>query len=76
MKLRIHADEFGLSGGSEVAAQLRVRSADHLIFTDRASANSSRTRFFEQEARTACDGGQGAPLGIREAVPNGVELVP
>ena len=32
MKLRIHADEFGLSGGSSVAADLAVRSADHLIF--------------------------------------------
>jgi imidazolonepropionase len=40
MKLRIHADEFGLSGGSEVAAQLGVRSADHLIFTDAAGADA------------------------------------
>jgi imidazolonepropionase len=39
MKLRIHADEFGLSGGSRVAAQLRVRSADHLIFVDEAGAD-------------------------------------
>ena len=40
LKLRIHADEFGLSGGSEIAAELGVRSADHLIFTDRASADA------------------------------------
>jgi imidazolonepropionase len=39
MKLRIHADEFGLSGGSRVAAALRVRSADHLIFVDEAGAD-------------------------------------
>ena len=29
---RIHADELGPSGGSEVAAQVGARSADHLIF--------------------------------------------
>jgi imidazolonepropionase len=29
---RIHADELGASGGSIVAAQVRARSADHLIF--------------------------------------------
>jgi imidazolonepropionase len=40
LRLRIHADEFGLSGGSDVAASLRVRSADHLIFTDRAGADA------------------------------------
>ena len=34
MKLRIHADELGPSGGSRVAAMCRVRSADHLIFVD------------------------------------------
>ena len=38
MKLRIHADEFGLSGGSSVAADLAVRSADHLLFVDEAGA--------------------------------------
>src|SRR5439155_12399881 len=32
MKLRLHADELGPSGGSAVASELRVRSADHLIF--------------------------------------------
>jgi len=32
MKLRIHADELGSSGGSRVAAQVGARSADHLIF--------------------------------------------
>src|SRR5260370_6692822 len=39
MKLRIHADELGPSGGSRVAAQLRVRSADHLIFVDETGAD-------------------------------------
>jgi imidazolonepropionase len=34
MKLRIHADELGASGGSEVAADMSARSADHLIFAD------------------------------------------
>ena len=29
---RIHADELGASGGSQVAAQVGARSADHLIF--------------------------------------------
>lgn len=40
LMLRIHADEFGLSGGSRVAAEMGVRSADHLIFTDRAAADA------------------------------------
>jgi imidazolonepropionase len=39
LKLRIHADELGRSGGSGVAADLRVRSADHLIFVDEAGAD-------------------------------------
>jgi imidazolonepropionase len=39
MKLRIHADELGASGGSRVAAELRVTSADHLIFVDDAGAD-------------------------------------
>jgi len=32
MMPRIHADELGPSGGSQVAAQVGARSADHLIF--------------------------------------------
>lgn len=32
LKPRIHADELGPSGGSQVAAALGARSADHLIF--------------------------------------------
>ena len=32
MELRIHADELGASGGSQVAAEVGARSADHLIF--------------------------------------------
>ena len=39
MKLRIHADQLGPSGGSRVAADYRVRSADHLIFVDGAGAD-------------------------------------
>jgi imidazolonepropionase len=38
LKLRIHADEFGASGGSQVAADLAVRSADHLMFADEVAA--------------------------------------
>lgn len=38
LQLRIHADELGASGGSQVAADLGVRSADHLIFTDESAA--------------------------------------
>ncbi|MBI3490215.1 MAG: imidazolonepropionase [Acidobacteria bacterium] len=40
LKLRMHADELGPSGGSRVAAELRVRSADHLIFVDEAGADA------------------------------------
>ena len=32
LKPRIHADELGSTGGSRVAAQVRARSADHLVF--------------------------------------------
>jgi imidazolonepropionase len=32
LKPRIHADELGPSGGSQVAARIGARSADHLIF--------------------------------------------
>jgi imidazolonepropionase len=32
LRSRIHADELGPSGGSQVAARVRARSADHLIF--------------------------------------------
>ena len=38
LKPRIHADELGASGGSTVAAQVGARSADHLIFVDKAGA--------------------------------------
>ena len=38
MKLRIHADELAASGGSGVAADMHVRSADHLIFLDEQNA--------------------------------------
>lgn len=39
LKLRIHADELAASGGSTVAAELPVRSADHLIFVDEIAAD-------------------------------------
>jgi imidazolonepropionase len=38
LKPRIHADELAASGGSEIAAAVRARSADHLIFVDEAAA--------------------------------------
>jgi imidazolonepropionase len=38
LKPRIHADELALSGGSQVAAEVGARSADHLIFVDEAHA--------------------------------------
>jgi imidazolonepropionase len=40
MKLRIHADQLGASGGAQVAADLRVRSADHLMYVDEAGADA------------------------------------
>ena len=40
LKLRVHADEFGATGGTQVAAQLRARSADHLLFVDEAGARA------------------------------------
>ena len=40
LKPRLHADELGLSGGSAVAARVRARSADHLIFADAAAADA------------------------------------
>ena len=39
LKPRIHADELGASGGSDVAAVVRARSADHLIFVDQVGAD-------------------------------------
>lgn len=36
LKARIHADELAASGGSQVAAQVGARSADHLIFANAA----------------------------------------
>jgi imidazolonepropionase len=40
MKLRVHADELGASGGAHVAADVRARSADHLIFASEAGADA------------------------------------
>jgi imidazolonepropionase len=42
LNLRIHADEFGASGGSQVAVDLAVRSADHLLFADERVADLFR----------------------------------
>jgi imidazolonepropionase len=36
LKPRIHADELAASGGSQVAASVRARSADHLVHADAA----------------------------------------
>ena len=39
MRPRVHADELALSGGSEVAARVGARSADHLVFADERAAD-------------------------------------
>jgi len=39
LKLRIHANELAPSGGTRVAAELGVRSADHLIYIDELDAD-------------------------------------
>jgi imidazolonepropionase len=36
LKLRLHAEELTWTGGAELAAELRARSADHLIFVSEA----------------------------------------
>jgi len=40
LRPRLHADELALSGGSQVAAEVGARSADHLIFANEACADS------------------------------------
>jgi imidazolonepropionase len=40
LRPRIHADELGVSGGSQVAAAVGARSADHLIFADETGAGA------------------------------------
>jgi imidazolonepropionase len=40
LKLRIHADELGSSGGARLAAELQMRSADHLVFVTRDDART------------------------------------
>lgn len=40
LKPRIHADELARSGGSEVAAKVGARSADHLIHVDEEGADA------------------------------------
>jgi imidazolonepropionase len=42
LKPRIHADELAASGGSQVAAAVGARSADHLIFADAAAIEALR----------------------------------
>jgi imidazolonepropionase len=44
LKLRIHADELGASGGWQVAADLPVRSADHLMFITAEGAEQLASR--------------------------------
>jgi imidazolonepropionase len=50
LKLRLHADELAMSGGAQLAAALRARSADHLVFVD------------EEGARALAEGGVVATL--------------
>ncbi len=40
LKPRLHADELAASGGSQVAAAVGARSADHLVFADAASIDA------------------------------------
>ena len=40
LKPRVHADEFGSSGGTHVAVKVGARSADHLLFVDEAGADA------------------------------------
>jgi imidazolonepropionase len=40
LKPRVHADELGPTGGSRVAAAVRARSADHLVFVDAEGADA------------------------------------
>ena len=42
LKARIHADELGPSGGSLVAAAVKARSADHLVFVPPAGIEAMR----------------------------------
>ena len=42
LKPRIHADELAASGGSQVAADVGARSADHLIFVDDSGIRALR----------------------------------
>ena len=42
LKPRIHADELGASGGSQVAAAVGARSADHLIFVPEEGIRAMR----------------------------------
>jgi len=42
LRPRIHADELAASGGSQVAAAVGARSADHLIFVDAAGIAALR----------------------------------
>ena len=39
LKPRVHADELGATGGSRVAAAVRARSADHLVYVDEEGAD-------------------------------------
>ncbi len=40
LKPRVHAEEFGRSGGTEVAVKAGARSADHLLFVDEPGADA------------------------------------
>jgi imidazolonepropionase len=40
LKLRVHADELGDTGGAALAGELRARSADHLVFASAAGMDA------------------------------------
>jgi imidazolonepropionase len=50
LKLRLHADELARNGGAQLAAELQVRSVDHVVFAD------------DQDIRALADSGVVATL--------------
>ncbi|MBI2982023.1 MAG: amidohydrolase family protein, partial [Deltaproteobacteria bacterium] len=44
LKLRIHANELGNSGGAEVAAELNAVSADHLLFLEKTQIEALKEK--------------------------------
>ena len=54
LKPRIHADELGASGGSQVAAVVGARSADHLIFVPEDGIRAHARRRRRRDAAAQC----------------------